>query len=126
MRRAKISVFILGAAGLLLHVVSPVFAADCEVIAATHGGHWKGEALTTSRALAARSASVLQKKMGWRSVTMTAYQVKPDPFWKIVRPQGVPEGVVVGSFVTARAYTTCFTGVVVPFVCTSGSKICGK
>ena len=126
MRRSQISASILGATGLLLHFVSPVFGADCQVIAATHGGHWKGEALTTSRALAARYADELKKKMGWRSVTVTANQVKPDPFWKIVRPQGVPEGVLVGSFVTARTSTTCFTGVVVPYVCTSGSKICGK
>ena len=122
---SKVRVVALGA-GLLLYCQSSAFAADCQVIAATHGGHWKGEALTTSRALVAKSASVMQKKMGWRSVTMTAYQVKPDPFWKIVRPTGVPDGVVVGSFVTSRAYTTCFTGVVVPYVCTSGSKICGK
>jgi hypothetical protein len=125
MRRARIGVLALGA-GLLMHFGSPSFAADCQVIAATHGGHWKGEALTTSRALAARSASEMQKKMGWRSVTITAYQVKPDPFWKIMRPQGVPEGVIVGSFVTPRTHTTCFTGVVVPFVCTSGARICGK
>jgi len=125
MRLARIGVLALGAT-LLMHFVSPGFAADCHVIAATHGGHWKGEALTTSRALAARSASEMQKKMGWRSVTITAYQVKPDPFWKIMRPQGVPEGVIVGSFITPRTYTTCFTGVVVPYVCTSGAKICGR
>ena len=68
----------------------------------------------------------LQERFVAFAVTMTAYQVKPDPFWKIVRPTGVPDGVVVGSFVTSGTYTTCFTGVVVPYVCTSGSKICGK
>ena len=125
MLRSKIRVVVLGA-GLLLYFQPLVLAANCQVIAATHGGHWQGEALTTSRALAAKSASETQKKMGWRSVTMTAYQVKPDPFWKIVRPTGVPDGVVVGSFVTSRTYSTCFTGVVVPYVCTSGSKICGR
>jgi hypothetical protein len=123
--RSKISIVLLGV-GFLLFCTPPVFAADCQVIAATHGGHWKGEALTTSRALATRYADELKRKMGWRSVTVTATQVKPDPFWKIVRPTGVPDGVVVGSFVTSRTYTTCFTGVVVPYVCTSGSKICGR
>jgi hypothetical protein len=125
MRRARIGVLAVGA-GLLLHSLSDGFAEDCQVIAATHGGHWKGEALTTSRALAAKTASETQKKMGWKSVKMTAVQVKPDPFWKIMRPSGVPEGVIVGSFVTPRTHTTCFTGVVVPFVCTSGARICGK
>jgi hypothetical protein len=122
-RRPSLWLFVLGAA--LPHFITPAFA-DCQVISATHGGHWQGEALTTSRALAARYADELKTKMGWRSVTVTALQVKPDPFWKIVRPEGVAEGVIVGSFATSRAYSTCFTGVVVPFVCTSGSKVCGK
>jgi hypothetical protein len=115
----------LGVAMLLAFSAS-ARAEECQVIAATHGGHWKGEALTTSRALAAKTASETQKKRGWKSVKMTAVQVKPDPFWKIVRPSGVPEGVIVGSFATPHTYTTCFTGVVVPFVCTSGSRICGR
>ena len=126
MRRSKIGVVVLGAAGLIAHFVAPAFAADCEVVSATHGGHWKGEALSTSQALAARSTKELKARKGWRSVTVSAQQVKPSPFWKIVRPQGVPDGVIVGSFVTQRTYTTCFTGVVVPYVCTSGSKVCGN
>jgi hypothetical protein len=28
--------------------------------------------------------------------------------------------------VTAKTYTTCFTGVVVPYVCTSGLAVCGN
>jgi hypothetical protein len=123
-RGLRIALALIAAVPLAL--ATSARAEECQVIAATHGGHWKGEALTTSRALAAKTASETQKKMGWKSVKMTAVQVKPDPFWKIVRPSGVPEGVIVGSFVTPHAYTTCFTGVVVPFVCTSGSRICGK
>jgi hypothetical protein len=56
---------------------------------------------------------------------MSAYRVKPDPFWKSVRPV-VPKDVIYGTFVTSKTYTTCFTGVVVPYVCTSGSKVCGN
>ena len=52
---------------------------------------------------------------------MSAYKVKPDPFWKSVRPV-VPKDVIYGTFVTAKTYTTCFTGVVVPYVCTSGRR----
>jgi hypothetical protein len=56
---------------------------------------------------------------------MSAYKVQPDPFWKAVRPV-VPKDVIYGKFVNAKTYTTCFTGVVVPYVCTSGSKVCGN
>jgi hypothetical protein len=78
-----------------------------------------------SQALAARSASALKAEKKWRSITVKAHAVKPDPFFKTVRPQ-VSSDVIVGSFVTARTYTTCFTGITVPFVCTSGSEVCGN
>ena len=99
-------------------------AADCEVISATHSADTKGEALQMSRALAAKSADELQRTRGWKHASMSAYKVQPDPFFKRVRPV-VPKDVIYASFITAKTYTTCFTGVVVPYVCTSGSKVCG-
>jgi hypothetical protein len=100
-------------------------AAGCDVISATHSADNKAEALAMSRALAAESANNLRRSRGWSYVSMSAYRVRPDPFWKSVRPV-VPKDVVYGTFVTAKTYTTCFTGVVVPYVCTSGSKVCGN
>jgi hypothetical protein len=44
-----------------------------------------------------------------------------------VRPNGVPaDAQLKPDLVTARFYTTCFTGVVVPYVCTTGSMACGN
>jgi hypothetical protein len=114
----------LAEAGLPPLLAAPAFA-DCQVISATHGGNWQGEALSMSQALAARSAMDLKAQKGWRGITMKAQKVKPDPFWKTVRPE-VSSNVIVGSYVTARTYTTCWTGVTVPFVCTSGSQVCGN
>jgi hypothetical protein len=124
MRRSKFGVFVVAAAALLPHL-GQAEAADCQVISATHGGHWQGEALSMSQALATRSANDLKAQKKWRSMTMKAYQVKPEPFFKTVRPE-VPTGVISGTFVTARAYTTCWTGITVPYVCTSGAKVCGN
>ena len=78
-----------------------------------------------SRALADKSADELRRKRGWSRISMSPQKVNPDPFWKRVRP-AVPEDVVYATFVNAKTYTTCFTGVVVPYVCTSGSKVCGN
>jgi hypothetical protein len=119
----------LGAASLVVAAplafpVTPAYA-DCEIVSATHGGNWQGEALSMAQALAAKSARDLKAKKGWRGITMKAQQVKPDPFWKTVRPQ-VSTNIIVGSYLTARTYTTCWTGVTVPFVCTSGSQVCGN
>jgi len=129
MRRLRIIIRLAGAAslsqgGLLPLLAAPAFA-DCQVISATHGGNWQGEALSMSQALAARSARQLKAQKGWRAITMKAQKVKPDPFWKTVRPE-VSSNIIVGSYVTARTYTTCWTGVTVPFVCTSGSQVCGN
>jgi hypothetical protein len=100
-------------------------AANCEVISATHSADTKGEALLTSQALAAKSAKELSRQRGWTHFSMSAQKVEPDPFWKKVRPK-VPTDVIYASFVTPKTYSICFTGVVVPFVCTSGAKVCGK
>jgi hypothetical protein len=129
MRRLRIIIRLAGAAslsqaGLLPLLAAPAFA-DCQVISATHGGNWQGEALSMSQALAARSARELKAQKSWRAITMKAQKVKPDPFWKMVRPE-VSSSIIVGSYVTARTYTTCWTGVTVPFVCTSGSQVCGN
>jgi hypothetical protein len=69
--------------------------------------------LRSSQALAVESANDLKRAKGWKSFTMSAYRVIPNPFWKTVRPV-VPENVILKpDVVTAVTYTTCFTGVVV-------------
>jgi len=122
-RHLKISILTV-AAGLLPPLAGPALA-DCQVISATHGGNWQGEALSMSQALAARSANALKAQKRWRGITIKAQQVKPDPFFKTMRPE-VSTNIIVGTYVTPRTYTTCWTGITVPFVCTSGSQVCGK
>ena len=78
-------------------------AAGCDVISATHSADNKAEALAMSRALAAQSANQLRRSKGWSYVSMSAYRVRPDPFWKTVRPV-VPKNVIYGTFVTAKTY----------------------
>jgi hypothetical protein len=114
---------VLGILALAISWHQAAMAADCEVISATHSADTKGEALHMSRALAAKSADELKRKKGWSSISVSPEKVKPDPFFKRVRPV-VPEDVVYATFVTEKTYTTCFTGVVVNYVCTSGSKVC--
>ena len=123
MRYSKI-VLLIAAMGLSPALARPAHA-DCQVISATHGGTRQGEALSSSQALAARSANALKTEKHWRSITMKAHQVKPDPFFKTVRPE-VSTDIIVGTYVTQRTYTTCWTGITVPFVCTSGAEVCGN
>jgi hypothetical protein len=101
--------------------------AACQLITATHSAATKADAAQSSRALAVQSAYQLKSTRRWSHVTLSARRVKGDPFWKAVRPNGVPaDAQLKPNLVTARFYTTCFTGVVVPYVCTTGSTVCGK
>jgi hypothetical protein len=100
LRAAKVAV--LGVLAMMVWGYQPA-AAGCEVISATHSAESKNEALAMSRALAAESAVEVRRKRGWSYVSMSAYRVKPDPFWKSVRPV-VPKDVIYGTFVTAKTY----------------------
>jgi hypothetical protein len=117
---------LLGVAIFMFGVSEPADAA-CQLIKATHSAGSKAEAARSSQALVLQSASDLKRAKRWSYVTLYAYRVKGDPFWKAVRSQGVPRGAQLKpDIVTSRFYTTCFTGVVVPFVCTTGSSVCGQ
>ena len=101
--------------------------AGCQLIHATHSALSQAKAVEASRALALQSAYDLQRASGWNHITLSAHPVQGDPFWKAVRPKGVPAHArLQPDLVTAQFYTTCFTGVVVRYVCTTGSSVCGQ
>jgi hypothetical protein len=117
---------ILGLFGILI-LGSGTAEAACQLIKATASADSKANAAKASQALAAQSAADLKRQKGWKYVTMCARKVAGDPFWKAVRPDGVPpEARLKGDIYTSKTFTTCFTGVVVPYVCTTGSAACGQ
>jgi hypothetical protein len=116
----------LAVAAFSVYFVAPAEAA-CQLIKATHSAGSKADAARASQALVLQQAAELKRAKRWGYVSLTARRVKGDPFWKAVRPDGVPrEAMLKPDIVTARFYTTCFTGVVVPYVCTTGSAACGN
>jgi len=116
----------LGALGLGLFGLSPA-EAGCELVKATASESSPAEAARTSQALVVQGANELKRARRWAYLTLYAHKVKGDPFWKAVRPNGVPpEAQIKPDIVTSCFYTTCFTGVVVPYVCTTGSAACGQ
>lgn len=101
--------------------------AACQLVTATHSAASRAEAVQRSRALAVQSAYQLKSARHWSYVSLSARKIRGDPFWKAVRPNGVPpDAQLKPDLVTSRFYTTCFTGVVVPYVCTTGSAVCGN
>ncbi len=101
--------------------------AACQLVTATASEASPAQAAHTSQALVVQSANELKRAKRWAYLTLYAHRVKGDPFWKAVRPNGVPaDAQLKPDLVTSRFYTTCFTGVVVPYVCTTGSAACGN
>lgn len=122
----RMGIAVLGVAIVAIGAIQPAEAA-CQLIKATHSADSPAEAAQMSRALALQSANDLKQAKGWSSVSLTAHKVNGDPFWKMVRPDGVPaDAQLKPDIVSSRFYTTCFTGVVVPYVCTTGSSVCGQ
>ncbi len=124
-RSSKAISIVLGAAFMLL---APQAAeAACKLVKATASEGSKASAARRSQALAVQNALKLKRQYGWSYVSIRARRVKADPFWKAVRPGGPPaEAVLKPDIITKRFFTTCFTGVVVPYVCTTGSAVCGN
>jgi hypothetical protein len=122
----RMSFAVFGVWALILGTGGPAEAA-CQLLKVTHSAGSKAEAARSSQALLLQSAAQLKRSKRWSYVTLYAHTVKGDPFWKAVRPDGVPRSAQLKpDIVTTRFYTTCFTGVVVPYVCTTGSSVCGQ
>jgi hypothetical protein len=122
----RMGVAVLGVAVFAVCGLRPA-EASCQLITATHSAGSKAEAAQSSRALALQSAYDLKRAKRWSYVTLYAHRVQGDPFWKAVRPNGVPaDARLKPDLISDRFYTTCFTGVVVPYVCTTGSSACGQ
>ena len=126
LQASRIGVAALMVAGLTLSPIKPA-EAGCQLIKATASAGSKADAAKISQGLTLQSAADMKRAKRWSYVTLYAHKVQGDPFWKAVRPNGPPrEALLKPDIITTRFFTTCFTGVVVPYVCTTGSSVCGQ
>jgi hypothetical protein len=115
----------LGAAALVLCGLQPA-SAKCQLIIATNSAGSKMAAARAAQQNAIDNANQLKRQPGWKYVSLRARKVKPDPFWKAVRPVVTKDMLLKPDVVTAKTYSQCWRGVVVPFVCTAGAVACGN
>jgi hypothetical protein len=96
-------------------------AASCVGVSGTADGFDKETAV--SRAQLALADYIKQYKAAKHlgSVTVTAQRAEPQPYW---RPFVSDNMYWHPDVVNAKSYTICWQGVVSPYVCTSGAKIC--
>ena len=109
------------AAGLCAAHSAPASAGGCVGLAGTADGFDKETAV--SRAQLALEDYIKQYKAQKHlsSVTVTAQRAEPQPYW---RPYVSDNMYWHPDIVTAKSYTICWQGVVSPYVCTSGAKLC--
>lgn len=121
---SEISVMVLAVAVLIGAAPRPAEAARCEVVVGTGSGVNKGEAVVKSRSALEEEIPQRVRRWGWRGVSVRPHRTRPYPFFK--EREITPDIMVRPDVVSARAYTRCWTGVVSPFVCSSGARVCGR
>lgn len=116
------------AAGFCLALGAPA-QAGCVLLSGTADGFDKETAV--GRAQSALADEVKQYKAEKRlsAVTVSAMRAPPHPYWRDSVSNdmlcfNVWCGIYKPDIVKRRSYTMCWSGVVSPYVCTSGAKLC--
>ncbi|WP_372928890.1 hypothetical protein [Methyloceanibacter sp.] len=125
LRALKKGFVLLGFSILWLGGLQPA-EAGCELVKATNSAESKASAARAAYQNAIDTANQVKRRRGWSYVTLRPRKVKPDPFWKAVRPVVTPDMLLKPDVVTSKTYAQCWKGVVVPYVCTAGAVACGN
>ncbi len=98
---------------------------DCYIVSNSHHGFTAKSAREQSQAGLPILIEELRRDFFWSKVRMkvTAAKAKPNPSLR----SEVPEDKFVKPDVeTKTSYTQCWTGVIWPYVCSAGARICKK
>jgi hypothetical protein len=95
--------------------------AACFAFSGTADGFDQPTAVTRAQAAVADAIAQYkaQKRLG--AVTVSAMRATPQPYW---RSSVSADLYYKPDIVKSNSYTVCWRGVVSPYVCTSGAKVC--
>lgn len=108
------------AAGLCVVQGAPANAV-CLGFSGTADGFDKATAVTRAQDAVAQAISDYKKVKKIRSVSVSAMRATPQPYWRSSVSQDLFQKP---DIVRSDSYTICWSGVVSPYVCTSGAKVC--
>lgn len=108
------------AAGLCTVQGSPANAV-CLGFSGTADGFDKVTAVTRAQAAVAQAITDYKKQKRIRAVSISPMRATPQPYW---RSSVSRELFHKPDIVKSDSYTICWSGVVSPYVCTSGAKAC--
>ena len=116
----RVSIVALMAAGFCLAQGTPA-TAGCTGFSGTADGFDKQTAVSRSQGSLVNAIAKYKAEKRLRSISIRAMRAKPRPYWRDTVTKDLYRG---SPIVTRRSYTVCWTGVISPFVCTSGAKVC--
>ena len=108
------------AAGLCAVQGAPAHAA-CLGFSGTADGFDKVTAVTRAQAAVAQAIADYKKLKRLGAVSISPMRATPQPYW---RTSVSAELFHKPDIVKSDSYTICWSGVVSPYVCTSGAKAC--
>lgn len=117
---ARLCALGLVAAGLYLVQGAEAYA-GCVGLSGTADGVNKATAVSRSQNAVNEAINEYKAAKRLRATTVSPMRAKPQPYWR----DSVSDNLFQKpDIVTARSHTICWSGVVSPFVCTSGAKLC--
>jgi hypothetical protein len=122
------SVLALTAASFCMALGAPA-KAGCIGLSGTADGFDKETAVSRAQLALADYVKEYKAAKHLSAVKVSAMRAKPQPYWRdsVSDDQlclGINCGIYKPDIVNARSYTICWHGVVSPYVCTSGAKVC--
>jgi hypothetical protein len=107
-------------AGLSLAQGAPAHA-GCVGLSGTADGVDKQTAVSRSQNAVNDAVSQYKAQNRLGATTVSPMRAKPQPYW---RASVADHLFHKPDIVTATSHTVCWAGVVSPFVCTSGARLC--
>jgi hypothetical protein len=108
------------AAGLSLAHGAPANA-GCIGLSGTADGFDQETGIGRAQLALADAVKEYKTQKRLRSVTVSPMRAKPQPYW---RDSVSADLFYKPDIVKSNSYTICWHGVVSPYVCTSGAKLC--
>ena len=116
------------AAGFCMALGAPA-QAGCVELSGTADGFDKETAVSRAQLALADYVKQYKAEKSLRAVTVSAKRASPQPYWRSSISENmlcfnIWCGIYKPDIVNARSHTICWHGVVSPYVCTSGAKVC--
>lgn len=129
---SRFAALVLGAASLVAalppaaearrEIITPA-GRSCYVISSSHHGLSPASVLVQAQRDLVIAVDNVRRERGWKRVRVRARRVTPNP---TLRSQVTRSILIKPDVRTRTSYSQCWPGVIWPYVCTSGARVCRR